>query len=80
MPNVTYEFALPEEQGEYISFLKGPEYISLAHDWTNLLRNWVKYGDPQKEFAGKNLTEMLELISDRWWELLNEHGLDPYEE
>jgi len=66
-------FNLPKDQYEYESAAKGTVYRSLLHDMANEIRRHTKYGDEKEEATWK-------VFSDKFWELMNEYKIDPYEE
>jgi hypothetical protein len=70
MPKVTITFNLPEEKSEYETCLNAGNYSALVYEFTNLLREKVKYG---------NETGSWTKAYEEWWNLLNEARIDPYD-
>ena len=71
MPKARLEFNLPDERGEYALANNAGKLASIIWEWTQFLREQVKYGKDGDKW---------EPIKDKWWELLKEEGYDPYEQ
>ena len=72
MPKVKLEFNLPDEASEHKAAMNGAKYASIIYDWTNYLREKVKYGD------GKDVS--WDIVKDEWWNVLKDENVDPYNE
>jgi hypothetical protein len=72
MPKVNIVYNLPDEQAEFNMHNRADSYWSVIWEFTQLVRNKTKYGDGRKVDW--------EIISDEWWNLLKDEGVDPYDE
>lgn len=65
----TLEYTLPEEAEEHMSAVQGALWKSLVWDFDQLLRSWLKYGEPGDKAAG------LQAARDSLRESVQEAGL-----
>lgn len=71
MPKVTVEFDLPDEEGEYQLYLKSGRINSCLYELVNFFRSKNKYeADPATTW---------DYVYDKLWEILNDHGVNPWE-
>jgi hypothetical protein len=72
MPKVSVVYNLPEEQSEFNTYKRAAAYQSVIWEFTKLMRDKTKYGD------GKKVD--WEVVSDEWWNVMKDGGVDPYDE
>jgi hypothetical protein len=72
MPKMILEFDLPEEREEAVIARSAGNYHAALNDWTQMLRNWDKYGLPED---WKKLTpeDLVHEIRQMWFETLRDH-------
>ena len=71
MPKARIEYDLPEENWEYKCANNGSTFFIILSDIDNYLREKLKYGHKYK-----SVDETLEDIRRKFWELLNDKGLN----
>ena len=71
MPKVTVEFSLPEEERDHKMAMNAPKIMSVISDFTQFLRSKTKYSQE---------TGSWEEVHKEWWKILNETGIDPYDD
>lgn len=71
MPRAVFEFSLPEDQSEFDMHRKAGAMSCLIWEFTSILRNKTKYGDPNEKVTWQE-------ISDLWWNACREEEIDPY--
>jgi hypothetical protein len=69
VPKATLTFNLPEEQSEFNLTQKAGALSLIIYDFTQKLRAHRKY-TPDEKIDWEQA----------WWDLMKEHGYDPYEE
>lgn len=70
MPNVTIKFNLPEDRIDYDIHTKANDMYLALWDFSQYLRNELKYKDAGKE---------MEAASRQFWEIMNERNINLYE-
>lgn len=76
MPTVTYRFKLPDDEYELKVHQKAYSMSGVLSDFSTWLRGEVKYADdkvPEAVMAER------ERIKEKWWAMLGEYDVDPWE-
>lgn len=68
----TLEFELPVEHDEYDTTMKAIPMSIFISEFGNYIRRKYKHEDPKSSEAQREHTE----IVDKWYEMLNEAGLE----
>ena len=71
---VILEFNLPEESEEHELHMKGPEFHYVLWEFSNYLRNQLKYGDFDDDNK-PNVYETLESVRDEFFRILESRGV-----
>lgn len=71
MPKVKFSFNLPEEQRDYEVMNQASKMQSFLWDFSQQLRSWRKYHNDFKDSS-----DALSQITDEFYRLLNDHGVN----
>jgi hypothetical protein len=75
MAKVTFTFDTYEDADELAIYRQAPLMHGLLGDWTNHMRDLIKY---QPDEMNHEILVFANRLYKEWWEMLSEVGIDPF--
>ena len=76
MPTATLKYKLPEERYDFTLASRAADYHGAIYELANYMREITKYS----EYKTIEASELAETVRTHFWSILNDAGIDPYDE